>query len=226
MSLPTPYYEQDGIVIYHADCRDILPLIEPGSIDLVLTDPPYGVDFDTDFTRFTGGVSASFSTHAKVHDDDVDFDPALITNTFARAILFGANVFSDRLPTGSWIVWDKRSPGGSKNVMSDGEVAWKSWGHGVYIYAHTWDGFNRASERGTAHHPTQKPVSLMRWIVNKWSKHGDLILDPYMGSGPIAKACADTGRRYIGIELEERYCEIAAKRLQQSVLPMFAEAAS
>jgi DNA modification methylase len=60
----------------------------------------------------------------------------------------------------------------------------------------------------------------MRWILEKWSKPGDLILDPYMGSGPIARACADLGRRYIGIEIEERYCEIAARRLQQAVLPL------
>lgn len=225
MSLPKPYYERDGITIFHADCRDILPLIEPVTIDLVLTDPPYGVSFDTDFTRFTGGVSASTGTHAPVHGDTDPFDPSPIINTFDRVILFGANAFSDRLPAGTWIVWDKRSPQGAKNVMSDGEVAWLNHGHGVYIHSHTWDGFNRASERQTAYHPTQKPVALMRWIIERWSKPGDMILDPYMGSGPVARACADAGRRYIGIELEEKYCEIAARRLQQQVLPMFGEVA-
>jgi site-specific DNA-methyltransferase (adenine-specific) len=75
-------------------------------------------------------------------------------------------------------------------------------------------------------HPCQKPVSLLRYLIQKTTAPGALIADPFMGSGPIARACADLGRRYIGIELEERYCEIAVKRLQQSVLPMFSEVAS
>lgn len=218
--LPKPYYDQDGITIYHADCRDVLPHLEPRSVDLVLTDPPYGVDFDTDFTRFTGGVAASFSSHPAVSGDAEPFDPQLLITIGAPVILFGANAFSDRLPRGSWLIWDKRSPGGQKNVMSDGEAAWFSKGHGVYIFSHTWDGFNRASERNTAYHPTQKPVALMSWIVDRWTKPGDLILDPYMGSGPIARACQMAGRRYIGIELHEQYCERAIKRLAQSVLPL------
>ena len=218
----TPYYDDGQITIFNADCRDVLPTIEAATVDLVLTDPPYGVDFDTDFTRFTGGVSAERSTHAAVHGDTEDFDPLPIIERFPRVVLFGANAFSDRLPRGSWIVWDKRSPSGAKNVMSDGEVAWFSSGHGVYIHAHTWDGFNRASERQTAYHPTQKPVALMRWILDKWSKPGDLILDPYMGSGPVARACLDLGRRYIGVELEEKYCEIAVNRLAQQVLDLTA----
>lgn len=219
MTLPAPFFQDESCTIYHGDCRELLPLIEPNSVDLVLTDPPYGVDFDTDFTRFTGGVAASRSSHAAVHGDAEPFDPALLAG-YRRRILFGANCYSDLLGRGSWIVWDKRSPGGSKNVMSDGEVAWYSEGHGVYIWSHTWDGFNRASERGTAYHPTQKPVALMRWILNRWTNPGDLILDPFMGSGPVAAACRDLRRRYIGIEIEERYCEIAARRLSQSVLPL------
>ena len=216
MVLPAPYFQDESCTIYHGDCRELLPLI--GAVDLVLTDPPYGVDFDTDFTRFTGGVAAPTGSHAAVHGDAEPFDPALLSG-YKRRIMFGANCYSDALGRGSWIVWDKRAPGGSKNVMSDGEVAWYSQGHGVYIWSHTWDGFNRASERGTAYHPTQKPVALMRWVLERWSKPGELILDPFMGSGPVARASRDLGRRYIGIEIEERYCEIAAKRLAQAVLP-------
>ena len=215
MSLPEPYYSRDGITIYHSRCEDVIPFVRP---DLVIADPPYGIAFDTDFTRFTGGVSASFGTHAPVANDDEPFDPSPILGIGVNAILFGANAYSDRLPCGTWLVWDKRSTNGSKNVMSDGEVAWLNKGHGVYIFNHTWDGFNRASERGTAHHPTQKPVALMRWLVERFSKPGDLIFDPYMGSGPIAAACHQLGRRYIGVELVETYCATAVKRLQQSVM--------
>ena len=232
-SLPTPYYEQDGITIYHGDCRDILPLIEPGSVDLVLTDPPYGMNLDTNYSSLAGttkwkAVKGDYAgkEYARVAGDDAPFEPALILSFGRPTILFGADHYSDKLPPSrGWIVWDKREELGS-NMLSDAELAWTNIATPTRIYRHKWLGYMRASEVGKHLHPTQKPVTLMRWILGKWSNPSGLVLDPYMGSGPVARACADTGRRYIGIELEERYCEIAAKRLQQSVLPMFAEAAS
>lgn len=213
-----PYYDDGSVVLYNARCEDVLPSIDPAGVDLLLTDPPYGMAHDTDYTRFTGGV-ANNATHRAVAGDDAPFDPTRLT-LYRHAIIFGANHFSDCLPAGSWIVWDKRSPGGSKNVMSDAEVAWSSKGRGVYVFSHSWDGFNRASERGTAYHPTQKPVALMRWIVERWTNPGDLVLDPYMGSGPIAQACHELGRRYIGIEIVEDYCAIAVSRLSQQTLDL------
>ena len=78
----------------------------------------------------------------------------------------------------------------------------------------------RASEQERRVHPTQKPVALMRWIIQNWTQHGHLVLDPYMGSGPVLVAAKELGRRAIGVEIEERYCEIAAKRLAQGVLPL------
>ena len=218
VALPEPYYDRDGIRIFHARCEDVLPHVDPASVGLLLTDPPYGIDHDTDYRRFTKGAVAG-NAHQRIDSDAEPFDPAPLLR-FPRAILFGANCFSDKLPTGSWIVWDKRSPGGGKNVMSDAEVAWFSHGHGVYIHSHAWDGFNRASERGAAYHPTQKPVALMRWIIERWTEPGDLVLDPYMGSGPIAQACYELGRRYIGCEVVEDYCATAVKRLSQQVLPL------
>lgn len=217
MTSIAPIYDRDGITIYNADCRDVLPDIDPASVGLLLTDPPYGIAHDTDYTRFTGGADAQRGTYPPIANDAEPFDPAPLLK-FPRCILFGANAFSDRLPRGSWIVWDKRSPGGTKNVMSDGEVAWFSHGHGVYIYSHPWDGFNRASERGYNVHPTQKPVALMRWILERWTKPGDLILDPYMGSGPVAAAAYQLGRRYIGVEIVPEYCKAAINRLAQPVL--------
>jgi len=216
-----PYFERDGIVLYHGRCEDVLPMLP--RLVTVIADPPYGIGHDTDYTRFTGGVAASFSRHAPVAGDDERFDPSWLLNLSGNVILFGANCFSDRLPLGSWLVWDKRSPGGGKNVMSDGEAAWWSRGHGLYLFAHTWDGFNRASERGTAHHPCQKPIALMRWVIGKTTKPGDFIFDPYMGSGPIAAAAQQMGRCYIGCEVEERYVAIAARRLSQSVMPLTTE---
>jgi DNA modification methylase len=83
-----------------------------------------------------------------------------------------------------------------------------------------WTGAFRDSERNVKLHPTLKPVSLMRWIVDRWTQPGDLVLDPYMGSGPVAQACHDLGRRYIGVEIVEDYCRVAANRLAQGVLAL------
>jgi site-specific DNA-methyltransferase (adenine-specific) len=219
-ALPTPYYQDDAVVIYHGDCRDILPLIEPETIDLVLTDPPYGVAERTD--RLSRGRSNAYHSldFAPVAGDDQPFDPALVLR-YKRVMLFGANHFADRLPpSAAWVVWDKRD-GTTPDDNADCELIWSNIPGPARLYSHLWRGMIKASERNQVRvHPTQKPVALMRWIIERWSKPGDLILDPYMGSGPIARACADTGRRYIGIELEERYCEIAAKRMAQTVLPL------
>ena len=213
----TPLYDRDNVTIYVGRAEDVLPRLS--GITAIVSDPPYGVGFDTDYTRFTGGVSASTSTHAAVAGDDVPFDPGLLLSKARNVVLFGANCYSDRLPRGSWLVWDKRMPTG-ENLLSDGEVAWWSRGHGVYIYSHMWNGFQRASERGTAFHPTQKPVALMRWVIGRCTKPDDVICDPYMGCGPVLLAARDLGRRCIGIELKEEYAEIAARRLSQQVLPL------
>lgn len=212
-----PYYDHDGITIYHGDCREILPTLT-APVSLVLTDPPYGDAHDTDYTRFTGGRAPSRNHAAPVHGDDQPFDPAPFLSLADHVVLFGANRYSNHLPVGAWFIWDKRLPSGSKAVMSDAEVAWYSRNRGVYIFEHYWDGFNRKTERQETYHPTQKPVALMTWIIQQTKSTG-LILDPFMGSGPVLLAAKLLSRPAIGIEIEERYCEIAAKRLAQSVIP-------
>ena len=116
-------------------------------------------------------------------------------------------------------MWDKRRGMESTDVtLGEAELAWTNLGAGVRIFRHRWFGMVRETERKQHLHPTQKPVALMRWILDKWTEPGDLILDPYMGSGPIARACADIGRRYIGIEIVEEYVDTAIGRLGQMTL--------
>jgi DNA modification methylase len=220
-----PYYEQDGITIYHGDCREVLPTLEVGSIDLVLTDPPYGINERTDRKARKRGALAECNDFPPIYGDDEPYDPAPVLR-FSRVVLFGANHFTDRLPPSpSWIVWDKRAGLTSKrgdafNDNGDAEMAWTNLGGPVRVISHLWMGMLKDSERNERRvHPTQKPVALFYRIIQEHTSEGDLILDPYMGSGPVVRAARDLGRRCIGVELSEAYCEIAAKRLRQSVLP-------
>jgi len=203
----TPYYNRDGIAIYCGDSDIILSSLDVRNI---ITDPPYSVDFDTDYTRFSGGVATN-SVWKTIANDNPNFSVNKLLK-YKNVCLFGANCFP--LPKGTLLVWDKRAEAGSKNVMSDAEVAWLNRGHGVYIFSHKWDGFNRASERGEKFHPTQKPVALMRWVIGKANPSG-VICDPYMGSGSTLIAAQQLGRQAIGIELSEEYCKIAVERLRQ-----------
>lgn len=205
----TPYYSHAGIEIYHGDCREILPGLP--KVDAVITDPPYGIDFDTDYTRFSGGDFGSGKQYPRIHGDDQPFDPAPWLN-FKHVVLWGGNHFAQRLPRGSWLVWDKRFDNG-KAALADAELAWMKGGYGTYIFKCTSQGFLRPEP---AQHPTQKPVSLMEWCITKGKADG-LILDPFMGSGTTLVAAKNLGRKAIGIEREEPYCEIAAKRLSQEV---------
>jgi DNA modification methylase len=207
-----PYYSDDMVTLYHGDCRDVLPNIVPATVGLLLTDPPYGMDY-----KPLRGSDGSKRWAEGVKGDSAPFDPTPLL-VFKRAVLFGANWYADKLPpSGGWLVWDK-TPKGVKNGFhaSHAELAWTNCCSSVRKFSLQWGGEARNHEPHL--HPTQKPVGLMRWIVSQFTKPGDLVLDPYMGSGPVAEACRDTGRRYIGVELEERYCEIAARRLLQDSL--------
>ena len=222
-----PYYQDEWVVIYHADCRDILPLIPDKSIDLVLTDPPWGsglsMAFNDRFTHAAGNwwrnIDRSYCTrHAPIIGDDVPFDPIFLLQ-FPKVITWGAQWYASRLPnSGGWLIWDKRHGiEDAKWPMSEAELAWTNLRKAVRIFRHRWFGLVRESERGEHWHPTQKPVALMIWCIQQAEPVG-LILDPYMGAGPTLLAAKKLNRHCIGIEIEERYCEIAAKRCSQSVM--------
>lgn len=200
-----PYYDQDGITIYHADCAGVLPLVEPSTVALVLTDPPYGIGFQ----------SSGFWNNRLTVGDDQPFDPTPLLR-YPRLILWGAHNFAARLPVGGWIVWDKRDQVSRNLPGSDAEMAWTNLHPRIEIIRHLWMPHTMRNE--PLLHPNQKPVSVVRRIVEEWSAPDDLIFDPYMGSGPVARACVDLGRRYVGVEIVEEYCEIAVSRLAQQVL--------
>ena len=210
---PTPYYSHAGITIYHGDCRDILPHV---TADVVVTDPPYGMGWDGRISRGpngTGSVGPTKNWGTSIAGDDRPFDPSPFMG-FADTVLWGFNHFPDKLRRGSALVWIKRYDDGFGSFLSDAEIAWCSRGHGVYCKRDV----TLQGESRTRLHPTQKPVAIMRWCFDFV---GDgTILDPFMGSGTTLVAAKQLGRKAIGIEIEERYCEIAVKRLAQEVLPL------
>lgn len=216
--LPTPYYERDGITIYCADCRDVLPHLPP--VDLVLTDPPYGINYLSSKTGHDGGVSLP----GIIGDDDTSLRDYALQSTNAPSIVFGS--WKSEKPNGcrAVLIWDK----GDHVGMGDLSLPWKPNIEEVYIIGDGFTGHRGTSVlrfpapvtwnsvNGGRKHPHEKPVALIAFLL---SKHpGETILDPFMGSGTTLRAAMDLGRKAIGIEIEERYCEIAVKRLQQSVM--------
>ncbi len=215
-----PYFDDGkGHVIYHGDCREILRTLP--KCDLVLTDPPYGIKLDTDNSRFSGGTLGNIARRgngvgpakgAAVVGDEEDFDPSFLISHGENHIIWGWNNFPDKLPSGACLVWIKRFEEAFGSFLSDAETAWKSDGHGVYCHR---DLSNNAIAL-TRVHPTQKPLGLMKWCLSFFPK-AKTVLDPFMGSGTTLRACKDLNIACTGIELEEKYCEIAARRLEQEV---------
>lgn len=211
------YYSDNHTAIAHGDCREILPNLEP--VDLVLTDPPYGI---------LGGAKAIGGANiVQANRYDLSWDCAPVSGDMIDAmqeisseqVFWGWNHYSDLLPpTKSVLVWDKKCKNRWDDTFSDCELAWASSGK-CRAYRHLWVG---ALRKGPRHgHPTEKPVPLMTFCVQHFDKLDDgpqTILDPFMGSGTTLRAAKDLGRKAIGIEIEEKYCEIAVERLRQEVL--------
>jgi site-specific DNA-methyltransferase (adenine-specific)/modification methylase len=207
-----PYYSDKYITIYNGNALDIIDSIEA---DVVITDPPYGIRYSPSQNSKKAWGNKTFTGKVLVKGDDQPFDPAPLLR-FQNLVLFGANYYADKLPPSSkWVVWDKRV-GLASNDFADCELIYMS-GKGVArIFAHRWSGAIRDSEKKEPRlHPTQKPLVLMKYLIEQTS---GIIFDPYIGSGTTLVAAKTLGRKAIGIEIEERYCEIAAQRCGQEIL--------
>jgi len=198
----TPYYQDSAVTIYHGDCRDILPHLEKA--DLVLTDPPYGIG-----DRMQGGTWGSKEKYADFRKWDVAPLPETLAAVCAlghQIIVWGGNYF-ELGPSRCWLVWDKKN---AVPTMADCELAWTnldkpakrlSLGVGVHVHGH----------------PTEKPLQLFTWCISQ-AVDVHTIIDPFMGSGTSLRAAKNLCISSIGIEIEEKYCEIAANRMSQEVL--------
>ena len=185
--------------LWYGDCQELLEELEA---DAVISDPPYGMNCDTDRRDFPRGGKK----WDKVHGDDKPFDPSPWLS-YPRIVLFGSNHFAQRLPVGTTLIWAKRIT--HSMFMSDAEIAWMKGGIGVYFRDDT--SLTGVEKRD---HPTQKPVGLMKWCMKMARVPDDgLVLDPYMGSGTTGVAAMQTGRRFIGIEIDRRYFDVACDRI-------------
>lgn len=201
----------------NCDCLEVLPTLEAGSVDAVVTDPPYGMNCNTDWARFSGGHRDSVlkrgmgrTYDALIIGDDKPFDPSPWL-TFDRVVMWGANHFAKRLPVGTTLVWIKRLDDAFGSFLSDAEIGWMKGGHGVYCRRDLSN--NRKPEQ--RQHATQKPVGIMEWCLDKVKvKRGETAFDPYLGSGTTAIACIRTGRKFIGCEIDRNYFQIACKRIE------------
>lgn len=193
--------------LYLGDCREILPSL--GKVDLVLTDPPYGIGKDGQ-KRTTGGHGGRKAYEFMGWDADRPgpevFD--LLRAAGRNQIIWGGNYFADLLPARmKWLVWDK----GQRINQSDGELAYTSLHGALRIFT-----LNRVElMQDGAEHPTQKPVQLLKWCLEQVPDAAK-ILDPFMGSGSTGVACARLGRNFVGIEIEPRYFDIACRRIEEA----------
>lgn len=217
-----PYATIGTITIYRGDCRDILPGLGLGPAEVaLLSDPPYGIGAATDNASRSRSVRWHAADYPPVAGDDAPFDPAHLLG-YGRVVLFGANHYADRLPpSAAWLSWDKLDGLESKravgfNNSADCELAWSNLPGPARVFRHRWMGLMRASERGRRLHPTQKPVALMRFVLRWAGEHGTVV-DPYCGCGPTLVAAALAGLPAVGIELVERYCMMAAARVEAAV---------
>ena len=207
----------DGVTVALGDCMTMaLP-----KADAVISDPPYGMDWDTDSKRFSAGTiqrGIGRDDWGKIANDKAPFDPTPWLH-FPRVVLWGQNHFAQRLPVGTTLVWEKKEPHLWGTFLSDAEVAWMKGGHGVYLYRENFPPPSRQAEAGGhCAHPNQKPVRLMAWCMDRAKvPEGALVLDPYMGSGTTGLACIRTGRRFFGVEIDPRHFDTACERLEREL---------
>jgi site-specific DNA-methyltransferase (adenine-specific) len=201
-----PYFQDKDVTIYHGDCRDILPSLP--KVDLMLTDPPYGINFVENSNRM------QVLGYSGIQGDNETIDLTFLLRYSDNQIIFGGNYFNLPISSG-WIIWDKQD--GKQIDFGDAELIWTSFNEPIRIIKHIWDGFRRDSDRDIKReHPSQKPVGLISTLLLK--REFNVVLDPFMGSGTTLRAAKNLGRKAIGIEIEEKYCEIAAKRMAQTVM--------
>jgi DNA modification methylase len=213
--------------LHHGDCLEVMKSIPDGSVDCVLTDPPYGKNADkgtngfgdSAVRQYAGGWDSKRPTR-EYFDRIRELSP--------KVIVFGGNYFADLLPPSNcWLIWDKKGFKRFDNPFADAELLWTSMSGVVKKYTLIQQGFV-TEDTELRYHPTQKPVALLREIIRDFTKEDDTILDPFMGSGSTGVAALLENRNFIGIEKDENYFNIAKERIEGVTKrePLFMEQAA
>ncbi len=232
LELPEAYYQDDAVYIIHADCRDVLPLIPDKSIDLVLTDPPYGVNLGK---ADNGQCKEKGQMHYSQFVDTPEYVKNVVVPVFNLCL---QKCHRAIVTPGNRNAWDYPKPediGVWYNPAGTGRGKWGFILAHIILYYGVDPRAGRNATASSAHalndsvkniknilHPCPKPLKFTKWLISKGSTNGEIVLDPFAGSGTTVIAAKHLNRKCIGIEIEERYAEIAAKRCSQSVMRLSA----
>jgi len=213
--------------IINWDCLEFMKKLPDQYFDLIITDPPYGIDYGG-LLKGKGDGKGGMDKNGWREWNSPEWDQERpseevfkeMLRVSKNQVIWGGNYFVDYLkPSMCWLVWDK---GQREFSLADGELAWTSFNKALRIFTYSrakfLNGMNEKRE-----HPTQKPVALGRWILQKSAKEGDLIFDPFTGSGSFLVACKQLNYKFIGCEINEDYCKIAEERLKQKTMFNFSE---
>gem|GEM_PF-863433 len=193
--------------IFIGACSDFMDELK--KCDCVVTDPPYGIAYKSP----TGSAMTQRGDYKVIENDDKDYDPSILFEISDKIITWGGNHYANKLPNSAgWLVWDKRD-GEQINNNSDCELAWTNMINSARMFHHRWNGMIKASEQGQRRiHPTQKPIALFEWALDICSA-GDVVADPYLGSGSCLIACDKTNRTCIASEIDIDFAAATIKRL-------------
>jgi len=205
------------VELIQGDCLEVMKGMADKSVDAVVTDPPYGKKWARGSNSFgtipQNGVKAESVSWDNRPSKEYFYELQRLSN---MQVIWGGNYFTDYLPpTNCWLVWDKLGSMKDGAPFADVEMAWCSLNKVARKFTLRNRGFIKDS-KDIKYHPTQKPSELMTWVIQNYTQPGDTILDPFMGSGTTGVACVQTGRNFIGIEIDEQYFKIAEKRIAEA----------
>lgn len=193
-------------------------LMDGKKADMVFTDPPYGMDLDTEYVK---NETVKGNTYDKVIGDDRDFNYQDFSWIDCKEqFWWGADYYAKTLPNkGSWFVWDKKKEDLDASIGSGFEVCWSKTPHKKEMIRILWSGFTAKERNESRSHPTQKPIELCKWFINKFSDSNISVLDLFLGSGSTLIACEQTNRTCYGSEIDPKYVDVIRKRYSKLISP-------
>lgn len=216
--------EHPTSIYVNCDCMDGMKQFPDKYFDLAVVDVPYGIGESGDKNHARGKLATSKDYKAFSGNDLKPLDDTYFKELFRvskNQIIWGANHFISKIPYDShcWIVWDKDN---GETDFADCELAWTSFNTAVRKFKYRWQGMlqENMKNKEIRIHPTQKPVALYEWILTRYAKEGDIILDTHVGSASSLIACHNTNHKFVGFELDEHYYKLSKERLDRELAQM------